>query len=341
MTRPLLGKRILFISPSFFGYEVDIASEMRRQGAEVVFVDERPSNSALMRAVLRVRRDLVRRRTDKYYQALSSELAPDEYDIILVVKGEVVPAWFIERVERLNPDALKIFYTFDAIDNAPNCKAILHVFDRRKSFDRRDVEQREDFEYLPLFYVPEFEARRSKEVPVLGTSFVGTLHSERYDFATAWASEQRDYRFFFVQARWYFFILKYVQRVFRHVAWSEVSFRPLPRSEVASLFRRSHRVLDMQRSGQAGLTMRTFEVLAAGACLITTNAAIRDEPFYDPSRVLVVSHPLSAPELAVAKTALSELKRSDTAPPGFTRYSLESWVNNLLSTSAGQDEGVS
>ena len=34
--------------------------------------------------------------------------------------------------------------------------------------------------------------------------------------------------------------------------------------------------------------MRTFEALATGAVLVTTNASIRSEPFYDDERVVVI-----------------------------------------------------
>ena len=46
-----------------------------------------------------------------------------------------------------------------------------------------------------------------------------------------------------------------------------------------------HAVLDIEHPKQVGLTMRTFEVLASGRKLITTNRSIINHEFYDPLRM--------------------------------------------------------
>jgi hypothetical protein len=125
--------------------------------------------------------------------------------------------------------------------------------------------------------------------------------------------------------------LKYVTRKYASVPWADVAFTPLSRPQIAEIFRRSHAVLDVQRGGQHGLTMRTFEVLASGAILVTTNEAVRLEPFFSPDHiVLITSDPglLDAGEIA---DTLDGLTRPNTAPAGFEAYSLEAWVARLTS----------
>lgn len=324
------------VSPAFFGYEKDIVAELERQGFATTFVDERPSNSAVIRAVLRVRRALVGRRVDRHYRETLDRIRDVPFDLVLVIKAEVVPEWFLREVRRLNPSARLVFYAFDAIANSPNCLGLLDLFDARVSFDRADVETYEDFEYLPLFYTPEYHPRADEDAGSrrYDLAFVGTLHSDRYGFVKRLFGENdRNYAFFYVQARWYFAITKYLTRESRRVPWREVSFTPLTRVEIAEIFRESNAVLDMQRPGQTGLTMRTLEVLASGSVLVTTNPAIERESFYDPSRIIVVPESgrgMSPNELLTRVTA-SDVPRM--APEGFETYSLESFVRQLIEAS--------
>ncbi|MFT4188383.1 MAG: hypothetical protein QM621_07340 [Aeromicrobium sp.] len=331
-------KRALLISPAFFGYENDIVEELERQGYATTFIDERPSNSAFMRAIVRVRKTLIERRIQAYYRAKFAEILHARFDRVLVIKAEVVPRWFLEQLRSQNRQARFVFYTYDAISNADNCLDVIDLFDARFTFDSDDQADRPDFDYLPLFYTEDFKPLPSESAfqpRRYDLSFLGTLHSDRYAFAKElFSHSQRVFGFFFVQARWYFALVKYVTREHKGVPWSDVSFRALTRYEIARVFRESHAVLDMQRAGQAGLTMRTFEVLASGSILVTTNVAIEREPFYDPSRIIVVSDDVRSLDSAAINARLTNLPAPPEAPVGFEVYSLASWVNRVLNDGA-------
>jgi hypothetical protein len=332
--------RLLIITPSFFGYERDIASEFARQGFNVTLLDERPSNTALVRAVLRVRRSLIRHRVERYYQRMLVELGDTELDLVLVIKGEVVPRWFLEELRARSPSARLIFYSYDALANAGNALAMLDLFDDRVSFDRDDVAAYAGFRYVPLFYTPEYAPRPGEgdDPRRHQLCFIGTLHSDRYPFVKRlMAGASTSYQFFYVQARWYFFLVKYVTREHRHVPWSDASFTKLSRSEIAGVFRESLAVLDMQRPGQSGLTMRTFEVLASAAILVTTNAAITREPFYDPGRIVVASPLMTTSEAHSLGERVRAMQPPAKPPPGFSRYSLRSWVRAVADPPASPD----
>jgi hypothetical protein len=330
-----LRSTALVISPAFFGYEHDIVEELERQGFSTTLLDERPSNTSFLRAVARVRKSLISRRIARYYRAKQTEFAGSQFDLVLVVKAEVVPRWFLQRLREKNPQARFVFYAFDSITNASNCLDVLDCFDVRLSFDPDDVAARPEFSYLPLFYTPEFEPLPG---PVAGaarrysTSFIGTLHSDRYAFVKrmmAAGSGKRTYEFFYVPARWYFALVKYVTRQHRLVPWRDVSFASLRRHEIAEVFRESHAVLDMQRPGQSGLTMRTFEVLASGAILVTTNEAIVRESFFDSTRVLVVADDAADSKLDEIQRLLDVMPPARGRPAGFEMFGIENWVRTV------------
>jgi hypothetical protein len=332
VTDAVAGPRALLISPAFFGYEHDIVAEFERQGYDTVFLDERPSNSAVARAVLRSRKTLIAGQIDRYYRAKQAEFAGTQFDVVLVVKAEVIPRWFLEELRRTSPEARFVFYSWDAVGNVKNCLEVLDCFDELLSFDSDDVAARPEFSYLPLFYTSDFSPLSDDgaiQPRPFALSFIGTLHTERYAFVKRlFAGRAQTFAFFYVQARWYFAVVKYLTREHSSVPWADVSFQKISRTEVAKVFRESVGVVDMPRRGQSGLTIRTFEVIASGSVLVTTNEAIIREPFYDPARVIVVPDDLN--ELEDVLGQLDSITPPPPPPESFAQYSLASWVRSIV-----------
>ena len=322
--------KVLFITPSFFGYESDIAAAIRREGHSVDVFDERPSNSPLAKAILRVFPALMRRRSRAHFRILDAQVAVSRYDLLLVVKGEVTPRHLVEEFARRNPNAPRVLYLYDSITNSPQAEKLISAFTHTFSFDRDDVTRFPELRYKPLFYGPEYFP--SREPRALDVSFVGTLHGDRYAVTQSVLGAvptNKAMVFYFVPARWYFWIRKLVSADVRPVSPSAVSTDPLDAPTVARIARSSRAVIDVEREGQSGLTMRTFEVLATGAGLITTNDAIRYESFYDPARILVV--PRSPSEIDATQVAEFIRQQPDVAvaPAGFEAHSLEVWVREF------------
>ena len=329
--------RVLIVSPRFFGYEEDIASEFRRQGFEVELIDERPSNSSAMKALMRVRPALAARSVQRHFEEVARRDLGG-YRLVLVIKGEVVPAWFLERVRSGSPDAVFAFYTFDSVSNSARFVSLLHLFDHLFSFqpDAASVDKR--FQLKHLFYAPDF---RPLGVPdrQYEAAFIGTLHSGRYRFAKRLLGGfARTFTHFYVQAKWYFMLKRLTDPRFREVDTDDVRFDKLDRARVADVFRNSLAVLDMQHERQAGLTMRTFEVLASGAYLVTTNEFIRHTPLFDSGRVIVTAVEPSEEDAAALAERIRSLPVPTDAPDGFERYSLEAWVAELANLVTRGDE---
>jgi hypothetical protein len=326
--------RLLFITPSFFGYEKVIVDAFRSRGIDVDLADERPSNSAVGRAVLRLAPKLVQSSLKRHYDDLLARFGDVEYDGLLAIKGENLPEWFLREFRARNPGAVTMFYSFDAISNSSHCVSLFPLFDRLYSFDRGDVARYPVLEYKPLFYSADFAhadpARPSRYL----ASFVGTLHSDRYEFVRAITRDldiQRTLSYFYSQAKWYFLVQRLTDRRNRRVSASEVSFDKMDRAQVAEIFASSRAVIDFQRPGQSGLTMRTFEALASGAALITTNASVTDEPFYSADRVLVVDRDPAAIDSAAVAAWIEALPPSAAPPAGFDAYGVSQWVEPFVS----------
>ena len=87
----------------------------------------------------------------------------------------------------------------------------------------------------------------------------------------------------------------------------------------------SKALVDVQQPHQTGLTMRTFEALAARKKLITTNDDVKSYDFYHPNNVMVID-----------KCAPQSIREFMDAPyydmdPAFTEnYSVYGWLNTVL-----------
>ena len=321
--------KVLLISPRFFGYELDIAQAFERRGFAVEFIDERPSNSAAMKALFRVQPKALARSVDRYYRRLRVGQR-DDYALVLVIKGEVVPAWFLDDVARRSPRAKFVFYTFDSVANSPHAASLMPLFEHRFSFEEHAGGDG-GFVLKHLFYVPEFRPVGTSEPRRHDLAFIGTLHSGRYRFVKrVVAGFSRSFTYFYSQARWFFAIKRVTDARFREVPPADVHYAKLDRSTVAEIFRNSLAVLDMQHEQQRGLTMRSFEVLASGSYLVTTNEAAATGPLGATGRVIVMSPEPSPVEISQLSETLRALPIPTGPPAGFEQYSVDAWVQDFV-----------
>lgn len=323
--------RVLLISPSFFGYEHTIADAFRARGHRVDVLDERPSNTPLERAAVRVAPRLRARRIRAHYAAAEADLVVNAYDLVLVIKGEVVTESFLRSLRRTSPAARFLFYAYDSFANSPAGVRKLALFDQVYSFDPADATGTDAVILKHLFYDPVFHpSDRPRDIDI---SFVGTLHGDRHAFAHAVAAAvppERRFLFFYTPAAWFFWIRKLLLRGYRRIPAADVRSAPLPRTAVADLMRRSKVVIDLQRDGQSGLTMRTFEALASGAGLITANATIMETAFYDPRRMLVVPADLALIDPQQIAAFVAQQPDVGAAPAGIEEHSAAAWVAGFL-----------
>ena len=85
----------------------------------------------------------------------------------------------------------------------------------------------------------------------------------------------------------------------------------------------------MPFASQAGLSIRTFEALAAHTKMITTNPRIKEYDFYSPENVLIIDrkNPVIDPEFIDKpyRPLRAEIEE---------KYSISSWVKTLFGDTA-------
>ena len=331
-----MGQRVLFISPRFFGYEKEIQRELEEAGNQVDWYDDRPSSTLLMKAVIRLRPQLVTKIVNKYFDDIIRQVANVTYDIVFVIKGEALPAEKIQTLRQVLSEARFLYYSWDSFNNFKNSYEKLQYFDKVYSFDRFDSIENKKIKHLSLFYTRAYEAlgeQKKNGKHDIDLLFLGSIHSDRYLVVKkVWAAVQilkpdvRLYGHFFYQSKWVFAIKKVFDRQFRLIPWPDVKWKSLRSENALSLIERSQILVDVHHPGQTGLTMRTIECLGANRKLITTNSDVKNYDFYNSENILIVDR--------LAPLILDSFINTGFRPVDAdicAKYSLRKWLAEIFS----------
>ena len=288
----LKNKKILYISIKTFNYEVEIANKLREFGAQVDYYDERPSNSILAKGIIRLKKSFYQKKIKDYYKTILKEIKSKKYDFFFLVKGEVVPTFFLKELKKIQQDCLFIYYTWDSFDNNPNGLSILEFFDKKITFDNSDA-IKYNIGFRPLFYIDKYKEIENKKENKFDLLFLGTAHSDRYKISNTivnWCDKNNfsSFTYYYVPSKLVYFFKSIFDSSFKEFDYSKLSFISLNINDITGYYEDSSIVLDINHPNQKGLTMRTFEALGAGKKIITTNKEIKKYCFYNTNNIFII-----------------------------------------------------
>lgn len=327
MSLNLNGKNILFIGPETFNYEKEIVSELKCLGAHVAYRNDKPGASFLLKVILRLFPRMLWRYSDKIFTQWLVTSGPVNCDIVWIIKGEGLSPNFMNILRRKYSNAHFVYYLWDSINNVRDAALKFSKFDRVYSFDPHDCQRYKALTYRPLFFLDRY--RSSASIGGNGCFFIGTMNGDRP------AVIERLIRIFpkgvelnywlFIRNRVELFVRWVFDRSLRELDRSRLLDVPMPSSVVSENFQRSAAIIDIEHPNQVGLTMRTFEVLASGKKLITTNKNIISHDFFDPSRICVIDRDSPNIDPVFFDSPMVPLSASF-----YDKYSLRGWVSDIL-----------
>ncbi|WHP04490.1 MULTISPECIES: lipopolysaccharide biosynthesis protein [Acinetobacter] len=289
----LKGKKILFFCVQTFDLEKGIVQQLEKHGAQVTYFDERPKNNNFTKGIIRLKRDLLEKKIQKYYDSILEQIQAERFDFLLVNRGEVVPSSFLERFIKLQPECIRIFYTWDSFHNHSHGLEILKYFQKRFTFDQKDAEEY-NIGFRPLYFTDKYKDICSNNTEIdIDLLFLGTAHSDRYVISSKIAewcvsNDLISFNYYYMQGKFVYFYKKFFDKTFYKFDYKKLSFKGLNLDQIIDFYKKSNVILDISHPGQTGLTMRTFEALGAGKKLITTNTNIIGYPFYNPNNIFVI-----------------------------------------------------
>ncbi|MGZ5273175.1 MAG: hypothetical protein ACXWCA_02540 [Kaistella sp.] len=322
-------KKILFLSANFFGYEEAIANRLQELGAEVDFFNERPSDTIISKGMIRVKSRLYHHKINRYYKKILQLTAGVQYDYFLLIKGESIPPFFLEKFAAAHPRTQKIFYSYDAVAEYPKFLTLYPYFDKNFTFEPKDA-QRYKLHFRPLFFLNSYHLSESTHKPKNDIVFIGTAHTDRYligEKVRRLGEEMNLKTFFYYYApgKVAFVLKKLFDKNLMGFDMKKLSFKKLEHSEIAQIYKGAFAVLDINKPFQNGLTMRTFEALASGKKLITTNSDIKNYPFYDENNIHVLHRKNSKLRQDFFSTEFRKLDADI-----LEKMSLDSWIHCLF-----------
>lgn len=324
MTLDLSGKTVLLIAPKFFGYSEEIERSLVVQGARVFHYENRPSTTVYGKAMVRLAPQLLAPYSNRYFFEIFNRHREDSIDYLFVIRGEALTPKAMEMFSRTFPAARKILYLWDSFRNDPLAPSRIEHFHIASSFDPDDANKDERLRFVPLFYLRQFAELRGHPIKH-DLCFIGTVHSDRYRILRALRSalgeEYRFFYFLYLQSTSIYRVRRLLSPSFWPSKKSEFSFHPLSRKDVLDAFGASKAIVDIERSIQSGLTMRSLETLGAQRKLLTTNAKIANYDFFDERNIAIIGR-----KRPVIPSDFLNTPFSPTPPAILEKYSIDSWL---------------
>lgn len=327
----LTGKRILFIAPTFFGYEQEIAEKMIELGAIVDFFDERSIKNSYQKALLKISPHIFYKKTINYYTKIIEKISGANYDYVFVIKCEMMPVQIIKKLKDIYRDAVFCLYLYDSLENIRGIKSKLDYFDRVLSFDMEDTKNDSRIIFRPLFFIDDYKKDYiQQEEYKFDVSFIGTVHSDRYRVIKAikQISENHKYSNYFycyLQNKFIYYFYKTTRSEFIDSKKDDFQFIKIQSSEIADIIEKTRVVLDVQHPKQTGLTMRTIEMIGMNKKLITTNQSIMEYDFYNPENIAVIDRKTVEIPEGFLKKPYQKINEEV-----YNRYSLDNWIIDVL-----------
>ncbi|MCT4643201.1 MAG: hypothetical protein N4A33_13000 [Bacteriovoracaceae bacterium] len=325
--------RITVVCPRFFGYENSITQEIANLGHEVQYIDDRPENTIAMKIVIRLRLNfLLQKKIQKYKKEIIQKILNYNTQMLLIITPEVFTAQMLKDIKQKEKKLSTRLYLWDSVKNKPNSLNLISLVDKAYSFDYQDSQMNKELNYKTLFYETEFKP--SKQQKEYDLSFIGTFHSDRISiFYLLNNFKGRVFNHIYIQGRKVkiFRVLSLFPSFKNMIMLFKLGkTKALSKKQVSSVFQRSKAVIDYQHPNQSGFTCRTFEALACGCKLITTNKYIRNASFYDDKFIKVINRD-STEDLSVFINNKITQSEYNEFREKIDCFSIKKWVELLIS----------
>lgn len=329
-----MKEKLLLIAPLFFGYYLDIVDEAERKGYDVTYLCDAPSNSNISKAIGRINNDLIKGKTERYFNnRVLPVIQENDFKIVLIVGGMTFSftADMVKRIKNCLPRATFILYQWDSEINLPYSTKIHPYMDKLFSFDRYDCKRNSRYVFLPLFYNRKCESVQSYDEKhcEYDCSYIGTAHPQKYKDINEMAIKlrsvfPRQFVYHYMPSRLKYIYHKLKDKEYKKAKYKEFETKKLSVEQIMDVFSKSKCIMDAPQSGQTGLTIRTIECLGAKRKLITTNADIKNYDFYNEANILIFNKNINF------GSAFFTNDFQDIPEAIYEKYSLRNWLNAML-----------
>lgn len=312
-------KKVLLLSPSFYGYYELIEKEMRKKGYKVDTITYPGSILNRLAFYIKALACIAKRITSRKYQQVLNKVSITKYEFVVIIKGSVLPLEFLEGLKQTQTAAKFVLYIWDDIDLDSEEIPRFKFFDKVLSYSKDDS-QKYNLLFRPMFFVEDLCQIQEKDIDLF---YIGSYRNNRFDFIQRVIS-QLDLNNYKVILRCSPLLAFSRTKNLKKIEWFR--FRNLKYEKMVGILNKSRVCVELCRPGQKSLSTRPFEAIGANCKLITTNREIQKYDFYNENNVCVVdeNNPqididwIHSPFISIPNDILE-------------KYSIGSFVNDLLS----------
>lgn len=328
----LANKAILLLSPSFFGYEYHIANKIKEMGGDVVYINDDPSNLFLfIKGVLEKLHIGTDWMIHSFEDSVKKKLRGRRFDYIIVICGWAITSRLsgLLRQNHLSGVGKMLLYYWDSISLLGDDTSRWQYFDRIFTFDKKDyADYSSDLSFLPLFYIDTYcksKAACNKDIDLFT---VGSFKFNRYYEIETIRQKNPNIRIYsyMYESKWLIRFHKLFRPKYKSINLDNIKYVRISPEDIVNFYNRSYAILDIPRTGQNGLTMRTFECLAMEKKIVTTNPHIIGYGFYNSNNIYV----MDTNNYILPGNEWFEREYVPLPKEVYERYSISNWLKKIL-----------
>lgn len=236
----------------------------------------------------------------------------EKQDVILTIKGDFIDPKYLLEFKKHTSKSIAFFN--DSITRCPKIKRVIPSFDKVFSFEKEDC-QNYNLNFITNWIYPIQTNNLSNEkLQVYNISSKDSRTSLLSKIASILKEQKIKYK-----------IVIFHKKHKVNDPNLEYTSIQIPLSEVMTNLCNSQVLLDINRSGQNGLTFRVFESIGLEKKLITTNADIKNYNFYNPNNILIIDEKNPDIPLEFFKTDYEKIPKTISE-----KYTLSNWINQVF-----------
>jgi len=233
-------------------------------------------------------------------------------DLILTIKADFIAPEAIFEFKKYTKKSIAFFN--DSISRCPKIKRTITNFDEVYSFEKDDC-KKYGLKFLTnwIYPIPKSDTKNN-EYQVFNISSKDKRFSLISKIAAILKEKNINYK-----------IIIFGKKNKNNKSDVEYISNRIPLNEVNNYLHNSQVLLDINRTGQKGLTFRVFESLGLEKKLITTNTDIKNYDFYNPNNILIIDEKrIDIPFDFFTK------KYYSVSEDILKKYTIESWIHQII-----------
>lgn len=314
---------ILFIAPNFFNYQQLIASELEKNH-RVSTINLFPIHTAYKIMSFCKSEILLYNEINKYYKKLRNSLFDNNnFDIVFVIKGSLIPEWFYSWLHKKYTNARFIQYIWDNVSTDSKVLNCIDQFDRNFSFSKDDC-HKYGFDFRPFFFASCIDSSKAVNRDI-DISCICSFNPDRGEIIKKILENMTD-----ANLKWHLHIKGSIPLFIKYFASAfpiRQYYHPyaLDYHQMMSILSRSKCQLEIQHPLQTGLTTRPFECIANKTKIITTNPAIKEYDFYSLENIFIIDRNCPVLDMEWLSQPYQEIPEDI-----LNRYSISTFISEIL-----------